>query len=282
MYDDRIIEWVVLTRGDRPDALARAVTSIERCGGRPVVIFNGAEGGAGTDAITIRSEVNLGIPGGRDLGVRSTKSDLVGFLDDDAELLGDWSGLIREVFDADDRLAVASLRIQDESGSSARRHVPRFGAGSALQSGPVATFLGGACVVRRSAYLDVGGYWPDLFYGHEELDLSWRLVDRGWSLRYLADATVFHPASEVSRHAEGWRRTGQNRVKVARRNLPRPLATVHTAGWLLLGLARAGSAASRREYWRGWQSAWREPVPRTPMSWRTVWHLARTGRPPIL
>ena len=146
----------------------------------------------------------------------------------------------------------------------------------------MALFLGGACAVRRDAYEQVGGYFLDLFYGHEEVELCWRLVDAGWSIRYLADVEVFHPRTSIERHAEGWERTGRNRVLIARRTLPWPVAIVHVAFWLVVGAWRAPAGESRRSYLFGWCSGWRADLDRAPISWRGVWRLTRLGRPPIL
>jgi hypothetical protein len=62
-------------------------------------------------------------------------------------------------------------------------------------------FLGGACALRREAYDSVGGYFTELFYGHEELELSWRLIDAGWMIEYLDDVRVTHPKTDISRHS---------------------------------------------------------------------------------
>lgn len=277
------LEWVVLTRGDRPGELRAAVESL---GGDPVTIVSN---GGGSGVISVRpgieqvvSETNVGVPAGRDLGANATTSDLIGFLDDDAVLGAGASAKIRAAFAADERLGVVALRLVDETGRTARRHTPRLGRRHADVAGDVALFLGGACVMRASAYDDAGGYFTDLFYGHEELELSWRLVDRSWRIHYLADVEVVHPRSEIGRHSDGWRLTGRNRVLIARRTLPWPVALIHVAVWFVAGAIRAPTGESRRAYLDGWRSGWVTPVERRPIHWRTVWRLARLGRPPIV
>jgi GT2 family glycosyltransferase len=286
------IDWVVLTMGNRPDELGAATRSLLEQAGehdRVVVVSNG--GGPvdlhphrGLDVSVVVSELNLGVPGGRDLGVRSGQADIVAFLDDDAVLHGR-ADRIRDAFEQEPTLAAVSLRLVDEGGESLSRHVPRLGRSDPTVGGPVAYFLGGASAVRRTAYEQVGGYFTDLHYGHEELELSWRLLDAGWTIRYLADVEVFHPRTEISRHAEGWQLTGRNRVWIARRTLPWPIAVVHTLTWLVLGLVRAGSG-SRRSYlvgwWSGWRTDWPSAVARRAIKWATVWRLTRLGRPPVV
>ncbi len=237
-----------------------------------------------SDVTVVSTDRNLGVPGGRDAGVRAGKGRVVAFLDDDAVLLGT-ADEIRRAFDLAPRLAAVSLRLVDERGRSSSRHVPRLRGSSPDVSGPVAYFLGGASAIRREAYEEVGGYFTDLFYGHEEIELSWRLIDAGWGVQYLADVEVFHPRTEISRHPDGWRLTGRNRVWIARRTLPWPIAIAHTTLWLLLGLVRADAEVRRsyvRGWWSGWSSDWPSTVSRRPIGWRTTWALARLGRPPFI
>ena len=288
-----LIDWVVLTRGDRPEALAAAIASLRASPttGSIVVVLNGPEAGttiqlagglSDDDVIVVESAENLGVPGGRDLGLESTQTPLVGFLDDDARLVStDSLGSVIQQFATEHSLGAMSLRLVDEYGNTSRRHVPRRGAGGADQSGPVVTFLGGASIIRRSAYLTAGRYWADLVYGHEELDLAWRLIEHNYSIRYQADISVYHPHTEISRHADGWWRTGRNRVLIARRNLPAPIMVVHSIAWLAIGTLRAPGGPCRRRYVSGWFGAWRVTVDREPMSWSTLSRLRRLGRFPI-
>lgn len=284
--DGLVLSWVVLTMGDRQRELANALRSLTtgRKGDPEVVlVVNGGPGLAevppGVTVIVLPE--NLGIPEGRDRGLAAAGGDVIGFLDDDAVLLGD-QRQVTGAFERSSDLGAVALRLVDDGGETARRHVPRLGAKGATRSGPVATFLGGACAVRRSAYVDSGGYFTQLFYGHEELELSWRLVDHGWSIEYLADCLVRHPKTAVGRHPEGWRRTGSNRVLVARRTLPRPVSVVHALVWLVLGAARAPDWNTRWSYVAAWLAAWRRPIDRAPIAWNTVWELARLGRPPVV
>ena len=273
--------------GDRPGPLGKALHSMNlgQCAARPIVVHNG-EGAApslfvSAVADVIETSQNLGVPGGRDLGMRSADSPVVGFLDDDAEFRGRMER-ITHAFSSQPDLGAVALRLIDEDGETARRHIPRAGRLDADVGGDVAYFLGGACAIRRSAYEEVGGYFTELFYGHEEVELSWRLIDAGWSIRYLADVEVFHPRTEISRHAEGWFMTGRNRVWIARRTLPWLVAFAHVTFWLVVGAARAPKGDCRASYLRGWRSGWRSPIEHRPIRWSTVWKLTRLGRPPVI
>ncbi len=280
------ISWVLLTMGDRDEELKRAVASIEAqdVSGDIVVVANGGAVAQLPPSVQLTSlDQNVGIPGGRDVGVAATSAPIIGFLDDDAELLDvGAASRVLDVFESDQSVGAITMRIVDEHGATARRHVPRIGEAGPDRSGDVVNFLGGASIVRRDAYERAGGYWPDLHYAHEELDLSWRLHDLGYTVRYLADVRVAHPATPISRHPDGWWYTGRNRVMVARRNLPWVVAVPHVVAWLVVGWFRAPAGACRSSYGRGWWAGWKEPVPRCPMRWRTVWRLTKLGRPPIV
>lgn len=282
---DTILSWVILTMGDRPAELARAVESLGP-EADVVVVLNGASASdvqlpPGVTCVPLVE--NVGVPAGRNAGVDASTGDIVGFLDDDAAMLtADAGERIVAHFDGDPDLAVVAFRLVDDAERTARRHVPRAGRGDPARSGPVAYFLGGACAIRRTDFEAAGRYHAELFYGHEELDLSWRILDRGRTLRYASEIRAFHPPSDISRHTRGWYLTGRNRVVIARRNLPQPVTLFHVLAWLALGLWRAPGAACRRSYLNGWWQGWGTPVERRPMGWRTVVTLARLGRPPVI
>lgn len=283
------VAWVVLTMGSRPVQLRRAILSIgaQSTGAEILIVANGVDPATldvhDLAVRVIASEDNVGVPGGRDLGLRSTTAEVVFFLDDDAEVIStDLEHRAIARFVADPRTGALSFRIVDESGNTTRRHIPRIGARTADRSGPVVTFLGGACAIRRSAYAESGGYWSTLRYGHEELDLSWRLIDCGWTVFYLASAEVFHPETVIGRHEFGWRLTGRNRVLIARRNLPWPIAALHLSSWIVLGLARSPNGRCRRAYAAGYLEGMRTRVDRRTLAWSTIWRLSRLGRPPII
>ena len=273
----------MLTTGDRGDATAAALRSL---GGRPTCLVANGGGdeiaGEFPDLRVLASEVNVGVPAGRDLGVRSSSADVIGFLDDDATASPHLSERIVQAFaDAPDVGAIA-LRIVDEHGETDGWFVPRPAGRGADRSGDVALVLGGACAVRRTAYEEVGGYWGELFYGHEEVELCWRLIGAGWRIVYLADAVVTHPKVTVGRHDQGWWYTGRNRVMVARRTLPAVVAGMHVVFWLAAGLLRSARERCGRSYLRGWAAGWRQPVERRSIGWRAVWRLTRLGRPPVI
>lgn len=286
MTAGRELAAVLLTQGTRPEALARAIGSVRAQHGvdpEVVVVINGGDAAAVPAGLADRLvplPQNVGIPAGRNEGLAATDAEFVLFLDDDAELI-DPSALSAAVarFRADPRLAVVALRLVDQDGHTARRHVPRVGSRSADESGPVTAFLGGANVMRAAAFTAVGGFDGRFFYAMEETELAWRLLDAGWSIWYAADLRVFHPATTPSRHAGYAQMTARNRAWAAWRLLPAPVMIGYLFDWTLATVVRRGPV---RAMVAGYREAWRDRPERRPMRWRTVARLTRLGRPPIV
>lgn len=288
------LSCVILTLGDRPAELARAVASAQALAGgqatgdevQVVVVGNGADvppvpGGA----TIIRLASNVGVPAGRNAAVDACIGDVILFLDDDG-----WypdpglAGHVAGRFAADPALAVLSFRVTGPGGGfGGRWHVPRLRVGDPARSAAATTFSGGACAIRRSAYLEVGGQPGQFFFMHEEIDQAWRLLDRGYRIEYDAAAVMCHPPVPNSRHAGFYRIEARNRVLLARRNLPWPLAALFLLDWLGLTVLRTRSPAAVREWLSGFAAGWRmDAGPRRPLAARTMWRMTRLGRPPVI
>ncbi len=285
---------VIITMGNRPDDLKALIDSVARQDGAPVevvVVGQGVEVTGMPEGVrTVALPENLGIPGGRNVGIEAfgpggRDVDALLFLDDDGLLeRTDTAELCRQAFAEDPELGIVSFRIADpETGVTQRRHVPRLRASDPMRSSRVTTFLGGANAVRTSVFEQVGPLPGEFFYAHEETDLAWRALDAGWLIDYRADMVLLHPTTSPSRHAVYHRMVARNRVWLARRNLPAPLVPVYLGVWLLLTLVRRPSAPALKAWFGGFREGWTTPCgPRRPMRWRTVWRLTRLGRPPVI
>lgn len=283
--------------GNRVPELDRAVESaLNQVDGdvEVVIVGNGTDvpelsatvpQGSSASIRSVRLSHNAGIPAGRNRGVEECTGDVVLFLDDDGWYAD--MGLVshlRERFSTEHDLAVVSFRVKDpDGGIGQRRHVPRLRAGDPERSSPVTTFLGGACAIRRSAFLQVGGLPERFFYAHEESDLAWRLLGEGYRIEYDAKTVMYHPQVPPTRHTDFYRLNARNRVWLARRNLPWVLAMLYLLNWIVLTLVRERSGPALRAWFKGFGEGLREPAgERRPMGWRTAWRMLRLGRPPIV
>jgi GT2 family glycosyltransferase len=280
---------VVLTQGTRPAELTRCLASLRaQAGVEPdiVVVGNGWQPvglppGVRGHGLT----QNVGAAEGRNIGARVARGAVIFFFDDDAWI--DDPDVLRaasELFATRPRLGAVQLRVRDPDGATMRRWVPRLRKGDPGRPGPAFSLAEGVTLVRRSAFEAVGGWPGAFFFGHEGIDLAWRMWDAGWELRYAGDLAVRHPATLPNRHTTFYRLTARNRVWVARRNLPWPLVPLYLASWTLrtqLRLLRQPAAFGA--WWAGFAEGWRtDPGPRRPMRWRTVARLTRLGQPPLM
>ena len=108
------------------------------------------------------------------------------------------------------------------------------------------------------------GGWPGhFFYGHEGIELAWRIWDAGYVAWYAPDVVMNHPAT-IARPGTTiyYRLNARNRVWVARRNLPWPLAVIYVAVWTALTVVRFRSVRLLRL----WFAGFREGLGRAPAS----------------
>ncbi len=183
----------------------------------PVVVVDNASTDGTADAIrqrwpeiTVhRLDRNKGAAA-RNEGARLARSSYVAFCDDDC-----WwaSGALRRtaaVLDRFPRLAAVNARVLVEPGArddptNARMAASPLPNPDGVPGSIVLGLMGGACMVRREAFLQAGGYHPRLFLGSEELLLAIDLAARGWSMAYVPEAVVHHRPSaardRVSREA---------------------------------------------------------------------------------
>ncbi len=283
------LSCVILTMADRAAELDRAIGSAlaqRDAEIEVIVVGNGADVPSVPAGVTVlRLPENVGVAAGRNAGAAAASGDVLLFLDDDGWYPGPGVGrYAAERFAAEPDLAVLSFRVVDpDGGPGARWHVPRLRAGDPGRSSVVTTFAGGACAVRRSALVVAGGLPEAFFYAHEETDLAWRLLGLGYRLEYDAAAVVCHHALPNARHAGFYRLDGRNRVLLARRNLPWPLACAYLLDWFVVTVLRERSAPAVRGWVRGFAEGWRmDRGERRPLAARTVWRMTRAGRPPVI
>ena len=138
---------------------------------------------------------------------------------------------------------------------------------------PTFFFPEGGCMVRRDAFLDVGGFFAPYFFTVSEVDVTTRLIGRGWDVRYFPAAEFEHRKAPGGRASE---RTMRLRVRnqlwyfwlrfpasVAARRIPAYLA-FDLIECLYRGVPRAWSRAVA-EAWRerGRVREFRDPLPRS-------------------
>ena len=273
----------------RPEDLRQAVDSLLAQRGVEldvVVVGNEWEPTGLPDGVRgVGSPENLGIPGGRNLGVPHTSGDLLFFLDDDASLAApDALAAVARRFEADPELGLLQLRVAPRGGgASARDWVPRLRVGDRSRSSDITAVWEGAVAMRRSVFDAVGGWPADFRFVHEGIDLAWRVMGAGHRVAYAGDIVALHPSPTGTPHGYSFYYGARNRVWLARRHLPLPLAVLYVTGFVLRTLPRLRSGQNARDALRGYQDGLRGPGgTRAPLDARTLWRMTRAGRPPIM
>ena len=157
-----------------------------------------------TEVRVLRDDRGSGYITGRNRLVREAVAPNVLLLDDDAALLGG-QAVERAVrlLEADPRLAAVAFAQCDRAGS-------RWDDGMQPARSAVAclvpSFIGFAHLVRRDAFIALGGYRESFeFYG-EEKDFCLRLIEAGYRTVYLPDALVVHEPDQAGRSRQRYLR----------------------------------------------------------------------------
>jgi GT2 family glycosyltransferase len=184
----------------------------------------------------------------RTVGARLVDSPYVAFSDDDSWWAPGALGRAAELLDRHPRLAVLAARVlvgpdrRYDPVCDEMAHSP-LGRAADLPGPSVLGFIACGAVVRRSAFLEVGGFHARLGVGGEEELLSVDLAARGWGLAYV-DEVVAHHHPSPSRDPSGRRRV-QVRNALWSAWLRRPLggAARQTAHLTALALHQPGASS---------------------------------------
>lgn len=195
---------VVATRNRRDDLMV----SLPRHEGPVILVDNASTDGSpafvremfpSVRVVSLRK--NLGAVA-RNVGVQAARTPYVAFADDDSWWAPGALALAERVLDAHPRVAVATGRML--VGTAARLDP----LSAAMAAAPLGTSPGGAgpdvlgfaacaAIVRRSAYLAVGGFDPVVRFPGEEERLTLDLAEAGWLLSYVDDLVMHHHPSPV-------------------------------------------------------------------------------------
>ncbi len=214
------LDVVILTWNDA-GVLEEAVASALDQDGvevRVIVVDNGSEppATARPDATFVRSDTNLGVGGGRNLGTRAGSAPYVCLLDSDARLrphalrrllapllTDDSVGLTAPVFSgqAPEASAGRAPTLRRKLARATNRTdcydaTPEQGRGSWWD----VEFAIGACqVFRRAAFEAIGGIDDSARFGPEDVDFCLRLRHAGWRVVQVDGSTCDHPPRRAHR-----------------------------------------------------------------------------------
>jgi GT2 family glycosyltransferase len=190
---------------------------------------------------------NVGVARGRNIATRMGGARIIVTLDNDA-IFKDCTSLARVVkrFDLDPSLGAAAFRIINYYTGEIDEmcwDFPRVPSSHADQEFLVSRFIGAGNALRREAFIAAGEYDETLFFGGEERDLSYRMLNLGYHIKYVPDLAVLHRVDPEAR--VHW---NEGRYYYLVRN---GLYTDYKFGMPLWRLARAAAASVVRGAYNG-------------------------------
>jgi GT2 family glycosyltransferase len=245
---------VVIATRNRVRELCRTLAFLARLPERPLVVVVDNASSDGTP-VAVRGQYPqvkvIALPrnkgaSARNVGVASAPTPYVAFSDDDswwepgslrraATILEDYPGVGLVAA----RTLVGSTGRSDPV-NAAMRDSPL--PGKELPGPRVLGFLACAAVVRRAAFLEVGGFSELLFIGAEERLLALDLASAGWAAAYIDEVVARHWPSAARDETERRRLLARNEVLIDW--LRRPVATALAATGRLALRARTDRAAA--------------------------------------
>ncbi len=230
------------------------------------------------------SAENLGVARGRNFAITKSSAPILIMIDDDAELRNkDALIQLHRLYQHSKTtrpLAIVSFKVVYYSNGQMQRNAfPHKDFIKYCDEDFFETYYyaGGAHAIKREALTQVGSYPTDFFYGMEEYDLSYRLLDAGWGIVYSSAVVMLHKESPLGRKPkeEKLREMWLNKCKVAWRYLPKRFFYSTAAMWSLQYLKVVGINGG---WFKGWRQVWAVPKTesRKPVSQPALNYLKQT------
>ena len=190
----------------------------------------------------IESKENLGVSRGRNFAIEQSKAPILVLIDDDAEFQDtDALKRINEAVIENPLAGILAMKILYFQNSQFQLNAfphKSFEKRKHLQSFETYYFAGCGNIIVKEAF-DIAGPFPtDFFYGMEEYDLSYRILDAGYTIKYIADIVLLHKESPEGRQTKSDKLRGMwvNKTKVAWRYLPMPCYFTTAIMWSMFFL----------------------------------------------
>jgi GT2 family glycosyltransferase len=234
----------------------------------------------------IHSPINLGVTKGRNFALKYAQGDIVIFLDDDAVLQNtDALQNVVKSFETKGKngreIAIVSFKVLYYSNLQMQVNAlphKQFSKYKDKQTFFTYYFAGGAHAIKRNILNEAGNLPEEFFYGMEEYDLSYRLIEKGYCIKYDSSIVMLHKESPLGRKpkADKLRMMWVNKSKVAWRYLPKQYFYSTAILWSFQYLKETGFNLS--SYFKGWKQVLQiqSSEKRTPLSNSSLEYLKDT------
>ena len=157
---------------------------------------------------------NTGYAGGYNEALQHIEADVYALVNSDIEVSENWLQPIIKTFQNEPKTAIVQPKILDfknkdyfEYAGAAGGYIDQYGYpfcrgrifdtlekdNGQYDSNQEIFWASGACFfIRSSVYKELNGFDTSFFAHQEEIDLCWRAINKGYSIKYLFDSKVYH------------------------------------------------------------------------------------------
>jgi len=142
----------------------------------------------------IRTE-NRGLSSARNTGREHSKGEIVAYIDDDAYPDPDWLNYYNNAFRRSSHAMMGGPNLSPENDSLVAQCVARSpgGPNHVLLTDTLAEHVPGCNMVfRKSCLEEIGGFDPIFRTAGDDVDICWRIQEKGWTVGFAPAAIVWH------------------------------------------------------------------------------------------
>jgi GT2 family glycosyltransferase len=221
-------------------------------------------------------KTNYGFAEGYNQAIQQVDADYLVLLNSDVKVTENWIEPCIQLFETDEKLAAIQPKILSynqpdlfEYAGAAGGFIDKFGypfcrgrilnrieedLGQYNQPSPIFWATGACMFVRTSAFKTAGGFDGDFWAHMEEIDLCWRLKNRGYKIAYEPKSLVYHLGGGTLSYGSPKKiyLNFRNNLYMLFKNLPRQQFTrIFFARMVLDGIAAAKFILgfNLREFW---------------------------------
>lgn len=144
----------------------------------------------------INTNQNIGLSAARNVGLAAAEGEFIAYIDDDAYPDENWLCYLANSFASTQHVAIGGPNIEppDNFVAACVANAPG-GPVHVLLTDELAEHLPGCNIAfRKSALQEIGGFDPRFTAAGDDVDVCWRLQDRGWTLGFSPASVVWHKA----------------------------------------------------------------------------------------
>ena len=165
----------------------------------------------------IQNDKNYGVPGGRNIGFKSSKGEFIVFLDNDTEVDSNWLKELVKVFESDSKIAVAQAKLLNMEIRNKFDHAGDFltpfgflfersnqsiDRGQLDKIADILNAKGAATIIKSCVFKELGMYDASYFMYLEETDFCFRVWLAGYRVVFAPMSIVWHAFNTTFKKSE--------------------------------------------------------------------------------